>query len=187
MWQTGRQTDDKSIDLPPAAELAAIATRTRMAIRVILAARNLRRHQKIVFCRVFIALWRRYFCCHDFSAGTLARRHSLALCCGLWRHCAERRERVDSRRRHTAQLCVSADHWHSVGRQAKLSVIRDVQMLQFKHGHTQHGGSVAERLACWTQAQKGPGSNRSRDAVGYTVLGKLFTPIVPLFTKQQNW
>jgi len=49
-------------------------------------------------------------------------------------------------------------------------------------------GSVAECLACWTQAQKGPGSNRSRDVVGYlTVLGKLFTPTVPLFTKQQNW
>ena len=44
------------------------------------------------------------------------------------------------------------------------------------------GGSVAEWLACWTQAQKGPGSNRSRDSV----LGKLFTLIVPLFTKQQN-
>jgi len=28
------------------------------------------------------------------------------------------------------------------------------------------GGSVAEWLACWTQAQKGPGSNRSSDAVG---------------------
>ena len=28
------------------------------------------------------------------------------------------------------------------------------------------GGSIAEWLACWTQAQKGPGSNRSRDAVG---------------------
>ena len=27
-------------------------------------------------------------------------------------------------------------------------------------------GSVAEWLACWTQAQKVPGSNRSRDAVG---------------------
>jgi len=27
------------------------------------------------------------------------------------------------------------------------------------------GGSVAEWLACWTQAQKGPGSNLSRDAV----------------------
>jgi len=25
---------------------------------------------------------------------------------------------------------------------------------------------IAEWLACWTQAQKGPGSNRSRDAVG---------------------
>ena len=30
----------------------------------------------------------------------------------------------------------------------------------------QLGGSVAEWLAGWTQAQKGPGSNRSRDAVG---------------------
>jgi len=29
----------------------------------------------------------------------------------------------------------------------------------------QLGGSVAEWLACWTQVQKGPGSNRSRDAV----------------------
>jgi len=28
------------------------------------------------------------------------------------------------------------------------------------------GGSVAEWLACWTQAQKGLGSNRSRYAVG---------------------
>jgi len=28
------------------------------------------------------------------------------------------------------------------------------------------GGSVAEWLACWTHAQKGSGSNRSRDAVG---------------------
>ena len=26
--------------------------------------------------------------------------------------------------------------------------------------------TVAEWLACWTQAQKGPGSNRSRDAFG---------------------
>ena len=45
------------------------------------------------------------------------------------------------------------------------------------------GGSVVEWLACRTQAWMGLGSNRSRDAV----LGKLFTPIVPLFTKQQNW
>jgi len=45
------------------------------------------------------------------------------------------------------------------------------------------GGSVAEWLACWTQAQKGPGSNSSRNAV----VGSLFTPIVPLFTKQWNW
>jgi len=47
-------------------------------------------------------------------------------------------------------------------------------------------GHWAEWLASWTQAQKGLGSNRSRDS-RVTVLGKLFTPIVPLFTKQQNW
>jgi len=28
------------------------------------------------------------------------------------------------------------------------------------------GGSVAKWLACWTQAQKGSGSNRSHGAVG---------------------
>ena len=32
--------------------------------------------------------------------------------------------------------------------------------------HSNRGGSVAEWLACWTQAQKGPVTNRSRDAVG---------------------
>ena len=38
------------------------------------------------------------------------------------------------------------------------------------------GGSVAEWLACWTRAQKGPGSNGSLDC-RVTVLGKLFTPL----------
>ena len=35
-------------------------------------------------------------------------------------------------------------------------------MYSYRH----QGGSLAEWLACWTQAQKGPRSNRSRDAVG---------------------
>ena len=34
------------------------------------------------------------------------------------------------------------------------------------------GGSVAEWLACWTQAQKGPASNRSRDAVSCNSVGQ---------------
>jgi len=43
--------------------------------------------------------------------------------------------------------------------------------LQLLHGFTTiyyytTGGSVAEWLACWTQALKGPGSNRSHNAVG---------------------
>ena len=44
-----------------------------------------------------------------------------------------------------------------------------VQGLEFRIrlglGSAKVGGSVAEWLACWTQAQKGLGSNRSRDAV----------------------
>ena len=39
-------------------------------------------------------------------------------------------------------------------------------VIRFIRLHSPQGGSVAEWLACWTQAQKGPGSNRSRDAVG---------------------
>ena len=42
------------------------------------------------------------------------------------------------------------------------------------------GGRVVSVLDSGAES---PGSNRSRDAV----LGKLFTSIVPLFTKQQNW
>jgi len=48
-------------------------------------------------------------------------------------------------------------------------------------------GSVTEWLACWTQAQKGPGWFKSQSRrCRVTVLGKLFTPVMPLFTKQQN-
>jgi len=38
--------------------------------------------------------------------------------------------------------------------------------VSFGDANNPKGGSVAEWLACWTEAQKGPGSNRSRDAVG---------------------
>jgi len=37
------------------------------------------------------------------------------------------------------------------------------------------GGSVAEWLACWTQAQKGPGSNRSRALSGNNLRQTVYT------------
>jgi len=40
----------------------------------------------------------------------------------------------------------------------------DVRILRYVYMPS--GGSVAEWLACWTQTQKGLGSNRSRHAVG---------------------
>ena len=54
--------------------------------------------------------------------------------------------------------------------------------------HATYGrGSVAEWLARWTQAHNGPGSKSQSRGCQVIVLGKLFTLIVPLFTKQQNW
>jgi len=48
------------------------------------------------------------------------------------------------------------------------------------------GGSVAERLACWTQARTARVQIAAATLSGNS-LGKLLTPIVPLVTKQQNW
>jgi len=46
---------------------------------------------------------------------------------------------------------------------------------------------IAEWLACCSQAEKEHGFKSQSQRCRVTVLGKLFTPIVPLFTKQQNW
>jgi len=48
-------------------------------------------------------------------------------------------------------------------RQLKSRSSSSCRLLYFTVGEC---GSVAEWLACWTQALKDPGSNRSRDAVG---------------------
>ena len=70
--------------------------------------------------------------------------------------------------------------WYCLFRFVKFTIRLDENSVQTfsPRGHTHpfncnrsclpykpNGGSVAEWLACWTQAQKGPGSNRSRDAV----------------------
>jgi len=49
------------------------------------------------------------------------------------------------------------------------------------------GDSEAEWLACWTPAQYRPVFKSQSLRCRVTVLGKLFTPIMPLFTKQRNW
>ena len=52
----------------------------------------------------------------------------------------------------------------SIGKRSRESV----PVLKKGYGGKDSGFvlSVAEWLACWTQGQNGPGSNRSRDAVG---------------------
>jgi len=55
---------------------------------------------------------------------------------------------------------LKATHWKQQGHNT--TEWRVLKLIQGPY----YGGSVAEWLACWTQAQKGLGSNRSRDAVG---------------------
>ena len=52
--------------------------------------------------------------------------------------------------------------------------------------------TAAEATACWYSVGtrlrcRWPGFKSQSQRCQVTVLGKLFTPIVPLFTKQQNW
>ena len=60
--------------------------------------------------------------------------------------------------------------------------------FQFNEDFRGPDGSVAEWLACWTQAQKAwvQIAAASPRRCWVTVLGELFTPIVPLFTKQPS-
>ena len=54
--------------------------------------------------------------------------------------------------------------WRLLSLSFRKSGISKISILLFWKYSTS-GGSVAEWFACWTQAQKGLGSNRSRDAV----------------------
>ena len=61
--------------------------------------------------------------------------------------------------------CESHWEWERVGMYVAWNGNNSYSPWEKSHGFVK-GGSVAESLACWTQAQKGLGSNRSRDAVG---------------------
>ena len=50
--------------------------------------------------------------------------------------------------------------------------------------HTKLGSRVVSVL---DSGAEGPGFKSQSQRCRVTVLGKLFTPIVPLFTKQRNW
>ena len=113
----------------------------------------------------------------------IRRRHCSSITRHTHTHTYTQREREREREREGELSRVPRIIHNHHGPVANTHLGRTVLGRVERQLHFTQGGSVAEWLACWTQAQKGPGSNRSRDAV----LGKLFTPIVPLFTKQQNW
>jgi len=55
-----------------------------------------------------------------------------------------------------------AEKWFSW----KMAIKTEVRVGKIFVQYVDLGGSVAKWLACWTQAQKGSGSNRSHGAVG---------------------
>jgi len=88
-------------------------------------------------------------------------------------------------------VCLSVRH-----KPIMLSLLqRNGKMIQLDIWHIrlhppqgQTGGSVAEWLACVLDSgAEQPGFKSQPRRCRVTVLGKLFTPILPLFTKQQNW
>ena len=63
---------------------------------------------------------------------------------------------------------------------------RQHDRINFKNS-TATGGSVAEWVSVLYLGAEGPGFKSQPRRCQVTVSGKLFTPIVPLFTKQRNW
>ena len=61
--------------------------------------------------------------------------------------------------------------------------------LQFKLSHTTvfRGWLGSRVVSVLDSGAEGPGFKSQPRRCRVTVLGKLFTPIVPLFAKQQNW
>ena len=79
---------------------------------------------------------------------------------------------------HTHTLCGTERGWlgggaevaatllhHSHTAAAACVTVSTTSLPRRQISSAPHDGAVAEWLACWTQAQKGPGSYRSRDAV----------------------
>ena len=63
---------------------------------------------------------------------------------------------------------------------------RSVCLRLFSSALGKRGGSVAVVSALDSGAE-GPGFKSQPRCCRVTVLGKLFTPVVPPFTKQRNW
>ena len=59
----------------------------------------------------------------------------------------------------------SLHHSHTAAAAAACVTVSTTSLPRRQLSSAPHRGSVAEWLACWTQAQKGPGSYCSRDAV----------------------
>jgi len=71
-------------------------------------------------------------------------------------------------------VCCEQSRWKACVQYSRLRTPVQLRSLELCYEQTfslpySEGGSVAEWLTCWTQAQKGPGSNRSRDTVGYSL------------------
>ena len=60
-------------------------------------------------------------------------------------------------------------------------------LIRITHAYIALGWLGSRVVSVLDSSAEGPGFKSQPRRCRVTVLGKLFTPIVPLFTKQQNW
>jgi len=67
------------------------------------------------------------------------------------------------------------------------AVVRDYGSADFNGLYVDNGRLRSRVVSVLDSGAEGPGFKSQPRRCRLTVLGKLFTPIVPLFTKQRNW
>ena len=105
--------------------------------------------------RAFLAVYKRQSCCHWNVLGMFGTLKDLNT------------QQLSSANTYLAELIAECTCQRLVLVQSPVNQIHTTYFILIVYGHCSlQRGSVAKWLACWTQAQKGLGSNRSCDAVG---------------------
>ena len=89
--------------------------------------------------------------------------------------------------RITHATSITQQHRHAAAAMRPVDTISVVTCLANKGSYLKLGWLGSRVVSVLDSGAEGPGFKSQSRRCRVTVFGKLFTPIVPLFTKQQNW
>jgi len=89
--------------------------------------------------------------------------------------------------RSTHATSITQQHRHAAAAMRPVDTISVVTCLANKGSYLKLGWLGSRVVSVLDSGAEGPGFKSQSRRCRVTVFGKLFTPIVPLFTKQQNW